>query len=368
MSFKPFWNLIHEELGANFVEDPTLQASVKRLSAAFTEGRNNLTADYLKDKVLRRAYLAYFVPLNFEKVRTLLDVHAKQVFSKDAGQLRVLDFGCGPGTASLAALAVIKEFYGAKQAVHVDLVDSQSEALELAEHLVSKFGEKLQLKITVSTKTEIDENLPKDEFYDLVLAANVLNELPAEQDSREREVLLKTWDQTRGGLLVLEPGHRVSSQRLIRFRQRLLKDPGGDFKIVGPCPHIEKCPVYRSKHWCHFSEPIQDGRLIDLNLRIFKDPRSWLKFSYVFFKRGEKHVYDKEVFRAIGDLHMSGPGKVAIDLCQPVEKYVLKLPRNLPPKLRHSLVRGARVKLDDRLTIDARPMTKREPRRERERD
>lgn len=359
---KQFWDLIESNLGADFAEDPDIQETVHALSHAFTEGREELPRDYLNDPELQAAYLAYFVPLNFEKLYMLLSSHAgvwPSELATDRAQ-RWCDLGCGPGTAALAALAAYKNRYRKLEKlplVEIDLVDRQTGALNLAEILVKDFAKKLGLEVSVRMLTELPL---KPGPYDLSLAANVLNELPAEEGTAGRELLQVFWEATSGVLLLLEPGHRVSSQRLVRFRERLLKASGSDVRILGPCPHQEKCPVHRTKHWCHFAEPVTDGRLIDLNLRIFKDPRGWLKFSYLLARRAEPLPREEGRFRAIGDLHLSGPKNLAIDLCQPNEKFSLRVPTNIPPELASTLVRGATVWVDKDRKITARPLTKRE--------
>lgn len=364
---KHFWDLLEENLGDDFAEDRELQATVRDLSLAFTEGRDALPEDYLNEPDLQAAYLAYFVPLNFEKVYMILSSH-KGVWPAELNvdkPFRILDLGAGPGTAALAAMAAFKNRFKKLEklpSLQIDLVDTQTGALNLAEILVRRFAEMLKLEVEVNLHT----SLPHSEQYDLTLAANVLNELPANEDSESREALLQLWDLCKGVALVLEPGHRVSSQRLVRFRERLLKDcaPGEgkeNVTILGPCPHQQKCPVHRTKHWCHFAEPVTDGRLIDLNLRIFKDPRSWLKFSYLLVSREKPQSWTPPMFRAIGDLHPAGPKRLAIDLCQPNEKFALFVPANIPSELRSTLVRGAAVTLDDDRQISARPMSRRDP-------
>ncbi|MBI3556701.1 MAG: hypothetical protein HY074_10600 [Deltaproteobacteria bacterium] len=369
---KPFWDLIEQNLGADFAEDLDLQADVHSLSEGFTDGRGQLDLRYFEDPRFQAAYLAYFVPLNFEKAHMLLSSHSG-VWPSELDVTkpqRWVDFGCGPGTAALAALAAYKNRYKKIKElppVHLDLVDNQTSALNLAESLVTEFAKKLGLTVKISLHTTLPSESGQ---YDLALAANVLNELPPEEGTLARELLLQLWDSTRGVMLVLEPGHRVPSQRLVRYRERLLKTSPGEVKILGPCHHTAKCPVHRTKHWCHFSEPVTEGRLIDLNLRIFKDPRSWLKFSYLLVRRGAPVIWDEKTFRAIGDLHLSGPKRMAIDLCRPDEKLAITVPANIPPELRSTLVRGATVWLDEDRQVTARPLTKREikylpPKRER---
>lgn len=357
---KAFWDLLEKQLGTGFAGEPKLQAKVRQLQKLFTEERDDLKGEYLSDPELAQAYLAYYVPLNFEKIRVLLASHRELWPQMPTKAQRWVDLGSGPGTAVLAALAVLKdrsEKSDAKlPALHIDLVDTNADALKMAAKLITPFAKKLGFDITLGQSAELP---PKAQGkYDLALAANILNELPPESGPQARELLMQLWDQTQGVILVLEPGHRVSSQRLVRFRERLLKEASKEIEILGPCTHQEKCPVYRTKHWCHFSEPATDGRLIDLNLRIFKNPRGWLKFSYLLAQRGKPRVWDEHTFRAIGDLHPSS-GRWAIDLCRPNQKFVLTIHKDLPPPVKNHLVRGARVKIDKDYKITARTMTQR---------
>ncbi len=410
MNSRLLWETLAEDLGPGFAESPELHRAVLKLSAAFTEGREALEPAYFSDPALRRAYLAYFLPLGFAKVQTLLLAHKGWLPPRtrehldqrpmkraekptempenkpEPSEFRILDFGCRPATAALAALDTLKRVLKPANAprVIVDLVDTQPAALELARRLVTRFAKKLDLKASVQTFTE----MPQASRYDLVMAVNVLNELPPEEGVRGRETLIRLWEQTGGfdsmsrpvggAMLIVEPSHRVASQRMVRFRERLLKFhlSGGavprGVRILGPCMHLGACPVNRTKNWCHFSEPALDSRLQDLSTRIFKDPRKWLKFSYLFFKRenvatatGEppqkSEEWDRLTYRAIGDLHPIGGAMperrlshghraghrahtLAIDLCRPKDKFMLTLPSGgFPLALRETLVRGAVV-------------------------
>lgn len=359
---RELWDTLEDELGAKFAYDKQLQSDIRRLSRGFTEERGELDIKYLSDVRLRSAYLAYYVPLNFHKVRVIIEAHSRQLWpSVPETEQRWVDFGCGPAaTGTLAALAVLKTRAKNKlPKITIDLVDNQHQALDLAEGIVIDFAERLGIEVSVN----VSEKTPK-KSYDLAIAANVLNELPPEDGSKARDMLLDLWDKTEGTLVVLEPGHRVSSQRLVRFRERLLKEtPKGETnaaEVLGPCAHAETCPVYRTKNWCHFSEPGNDDRLREFNLAVFQNPRGWLKFSYFIVKRGKSTVWDKKTFRAIGDLHMS-QGRTAIDLCKPNTKYQLRLPMHIPTALGQDLVRGAMVTLEGETVKRSVPMSVRVP-------
>lgn len=341
---RSIWSVLTDELGKNFVEDAVLHRDIRALSSAFTENRSKLTQNYMSKPHLARAYLAYFLPLNFLKTDLILSELEPPTTLKQ----RWIDFGCGPATASLAALSRAKE--GSQ--ISIDLIDSNEAALDIAIRLLENMALKKNILLTLETAARLNKS---HDQYDLALASNVLNELP-EHSGPSKEPFVDLWDRTRGNLVIIEPSHRVASQRLIRLRARLLTQP--QTHIVGPCLHAEKCPLFRTQHWCHFSEQHADGRMIDLNLRVFKDPRAWLKFSYLSVSRSPRTeepmrslIEGSEIFRSIGDVHPSS-GRLAIDLCQPSEKLVLKLPRNLPPLLQRKLLRGRLVEVGPQFELN----------------
>ena len=366
------WRLLESELGTDFEGDPEIQKNVRALSKSFTEGRSHLSAHYLSDRWARQAYLAYFVPLNFHKTLLLLRAHGVKL------GLTWCDFGSGPATSTLAALAWLSESgqYNGEEIV-ITLVDLRAEALQLAERLVRNYASDLKIKVKVRGVKFLKEGRAEPPF-DFSMASNVLNELSS------TEPLSSLWAQTRGSFFILEPSHRVSSQKLIRFRWRLLTDDkspvesaaepvgltdtplpskttGRSIEVIGPCFHSEQCPLFRSKHWCHFSERVIDPQMIILNESIFRDPRAWLKFSYLLVGRPGSALEPPPKgivrYRAIGDLHPSGPGRVAIDLCQPNEKLPLRLSSKTPRALTHKLVRGAEVCLKKEKIVRATPLT-----------
>jgi ribosomal protein RSM22 (predicted rRNA methylase) len=213
-------------------------------------------------------------------------------------------------------------------------VESQTPVRALALRMIQTYCRRLDIPCPPLREWQRMPTAPVG-GYSLAIAANVLNELP---DGRPLERL---WAEVSGTFLILEPGHRVSSQKLIRLRERLREEKA---HILGPCAHEERCPLVRTKHWCHFSEPVGDEQLIKMNRALFGDNRPWLKFSYLFLSR-EAQGARAQQHRAIGDLHLSGPGMVAIDLCAPDDKKPLRLPRTAPADLLESLVRGSLVTL-----------------------
>lgn len=352
---KDLWKLIDGELGAEFERRPSLRHAALRVHSLFTENREFRVSNYLESEESWNAYLAYYLPLNFFKVFNILLSHQKKISLHRT--LKILDFGCGPATATLALLSFLKEIKFENK-IEVHLVDNQKNILTKTEKLVKTYATQNQVNINVLSDTEI----PKEEGFDFIFAINVMNEL-------KHDISHILWNslQNEGNLLIVEPSHRVSSQRLIRNRERILKFQ--DSHLIGPCMHQQKCPVYRSKNWCHFSLSHRDDRLKSIAIKWYKDPRSWLKFSYLFFKKStNQDINISNQFRAIGDLHPIGRGKefsksersvfkhgnlslregstLAIDLCQPNKKLIYKLNKHEKKEFGASLSRGSIVEID----------------------
>src|SRR5262245_3653208 len=106
----------------------SLVEGVRRLSEMFT-GARPMEPGYLSRRALRRAYVCYYLPVNYARVRTIL--RELKSFASIPPAARVLDFGAGPGTASLAAIDELER----PQLTLVDVVD---EALDDAAFLLDR--------------------------------------------------------------------------------------------------------------------------------------------------------------------------------------------------------------------------------------
>ncbi len=351
MSQKDLWKLIDGELGAGFERQTSLKRFALEMHSYFTSERDRSFSNYLESDEGWKAYLSYYLPLNFFKVFQILQSHHSQL--QFQAKIKVLDFGCGPATATLAFLSYIQSTKKPNFEIEITLVDHQKRILPKAEAIVQKYAFQNNLNIKINTTTKIPEN----ESFDVIFAINVLNELKTDISNSLWNVLSEN-----GKLLIVEPSHRVSSQRLIRNRERILKYDQSH--LIGPCFHHEKCPVYRSKNWCHFSVSHQDDRMKSISIKWFKDPRTWLKFSYLFFAKSQLNRENlSNVYRAIGDLHPIGRGqdfskteraqfkhgnlslqkglKLAIDFCQPNEKLVYTLNEYEKKQFGQKLSRGS---------------------------
>jgi ribosomal protein RSM22 (predicted rRNA methylase) len=240
---------------------------------------------YLAAGRLRRAYVHYYLPVNAEKVaRILSELESYAPFPK---RLRVLDFGCGPGTASVALLLRRK----VTELWQVDVVD---EALGDAAFFARALG----------VEPRQAHEVPPGERFDLILAANVLS---------ETEAPLEEFLTEQGHLVVVEPALKGATRRLMQWRDRLA---ARGYRIAAPCLRSTPCPMLeREDLWCHMDVawPRPAG-IAEVDRRVGLQKES-LKYSYVVVTRGGPTLADLGgTQRVVSNLHKE-KGKAWTMLC-----------------------------------------------------
>lgn len=223
-----------------------LAPDVARLSAMFTDQRGGRARTYMRDPALRRAYLAFWVPHNVARISSLLE-RARQEGHITFSAPSVLDLGAGPLSGLLAAWCVWGRLSGA---VAVDL---SRPALEEGAAILKAVG------ADVGTLTLIDAALdgpparwsPR-EPVDLVIAANVLNEVSDPRDPSPRRRLLDTAAthvKDGGRVLVTEPAMRLETRALMTLRDELVAE---GVAVLSPCRGARTCPLLLTRgDWCH---------------------------------------------------------------------------------------------------------------------
>lgn len=251
---------------------------LEQLSALFESPRPTVR-NYLRNPDLLAAYVAYYLPLNSLKVAWILDEmtrYAQELLEKE---LRVLDFGSGPGTALLALWEISPRRHRAVA------VDRAPEALHVAERL---------LQDSTEMALRFQRKLSRGPF-DLIFASNVYVELDSD---RTIEELLDLLDPT-GYLVIVEPALKETTQRLMALRDKLASS---GWTIAAPCLEVAQCPMRtHAELWCHMSlswrRPSWIQRLEDKVGRLKKP----LKFSYLVVTRGGGRL--KGTARLVSNLH-----------------------------------------------------------------
>lgn len=216
----------------------------------------------------------------------------------------ILDVGCGPGTATLAAL----DFF--KHSFEITLEDNQPTVLNMAHTFMTHLNVPYQTHGTTTS--------------DLVMASYVLGEIEGLE-----KFLSKLWQRCTNTLIITLPGTPRDFTKLMQARNYLITQ--GAF-IGAPCTHQFACPLapvgppvgLAPKDWCHFSVRVprsaQHRRLKEATLS-FEDE----KFCYLIATRApiEQDKNTRIIKRPI-----PRPGHVILDVCNEHGK----LERTIIPK------------------------------------
>ena len=294
--------------------------AVAELSRLFTKGRDALGTDYLGEPALAAAYLSYFFPVNLAKIQALLDELPNDWHqTSNLRPLRVLDLGCGPGTGALAAVDWLsRRNPHALKDLSVVAVDASSDALAQARRLWTSYAGELHLNDESLVLVEANlahpgkhgwlENISLRGPYDLVIAANCLNELfiGSKDPIKNRYDLiaeLLTQLAPDGTFMIVEPALRGTSRALHQLRDQLLAE--NRCTVYSPCLHEKNCPaLLNPDDWCHEErawEPPLWIRQIDREVGFIKDA---LKFSYLLLRTDGRTIAERssDTFRVVSEL------------------------------------------------------------------
>lgn len=235
------------------------------------------------------SYLTYFL---FTQSTRLYYVFNKVKFYLNQAPSNIVDFGCGPGTAQKVFEGVLEHKAPTNHWINVDKF---SEALDLAKKWNRETGFKTKfLQSDVIPRAQTDN--------DLLIAAYSLCELYS-QNQKQIDALkdYKT-------LIILEPGQKGESKKLIELRNELISEHG--FYAYAPCPHQKTCPMTdEKKHWCHDHIEKPDC------LNAYKLPFSQNKLNLSYMLLSKKHLKKRQNYgRIVGDLRPE-KGKTKIATC-----------------------------------------------------
>ncbi|MGV3523443.1 MAG: small ribosomal subunit Rsm22 family protein [Candidatus Sericytochromatia bacterium] len=233
-----------------------LNAPIESLLASYREAdlrqaREQLTQRYraerpgvhLASALSVAAYLATRLPATYGVMRA---VWAQlQGAQPDWTPGSLLDLGAGPGTASLAALALWPEL-------------KQLTLVEQDRHMIAAGRELLQALAPATQAQWLARALPglpaPQSQNELVVAAYVLNEMPeAARDQLIHNVLARRPT----ALALVEPGTPTGFRHLLAARADFL---AAGWQIWAPCPLTGPCPL-PADDWCHFAVRVPRSRL-----------------------------------------------------------------------------------------------------------
>lgn len=189
---------------------------------------------------------------------------------------KVLDFGCGPGTALWAAKAIWPDTLG--KCVGIDLSEGM---LTFADKIIHSLDDEKPWIDTVFRRyMAFHSNNKHSSSYNLVISSFTLNEI---LDEELRKLTLNNlWNMTRDFLVLIDRGTPEGSRLIIEARDFIIGQVKENVQVVAPCPHSLECPMKGS--WCHFSQRLQ---LPTRQIQLMKYKRNITdsRFSYVILRR-----------------------------------------------------------------------------------
>lgn len=299
-----------------------------------------------QEKDFLDSYLIYYFSMNVSKIQiTLLDLIREGLFAQK--KISLVDIGVGVGTSAIAFLDLILAWqtvcnlYGVEFPVEeIDLIglDCNQPVLDYAQKLVENFGNVISqnsrkqhdhsddlVKKTIrhcSWKVFDVENstsLPENVSSSILIASNILNELSHTGQSNLSEIINHMPEDAVA--LLIEPGSKNYSSRLMEWRSELIKD--GQFCSTGPCGQDlitygnKSCLGCWNARRQSFHQPELYLRFRSSAEKFNKDKRSFSEFenrllswSSIWLKRGmnnSKNVHSFEsqqnIFRYIGSYY-----------------------------------------------------------------
>lgn len=247
------FHIFFREIAPHLPQVHAVAANAKALSLRFTSARDERSRDYLKTSEALDAYIAAFVLPGAAKVLHCLQQLDALGHIPSEGPIAVLDLGTGPGTATLATALYLAH---GRPGVHVRIAAMEqsrgalAKAQELFRHIAPP-EHSLEGAVTHVSAASLKSAL-RDARFDIVIAANLLNELSEQAALELCEEIVASRLRENGALLVIDPALKETAQPLMRMRDTLLGERKAS--VLAPCLNQARCPMLAAneRDWCHF--------------------------------------------------------------------------------------------------------------------
>jgi len=280
---------VEDNLKAHFnltlQDSKKLADAVKKLSDYFIQNPDGSTP--WNESWAQIAYLCYFLPLNQARAQAV----TKEALQRDFfnGLTEVLDFGAGPGTASLALTEHFQKFT----------------LIEKAKDICAKFN---FIPTALWTNTAPTVASPENSLALFSYSLTEISELPA-------------WAKKVEALMILEPSTQDDGRKLQNLRAKLIAD---GYSIYAPCTHHQACPLLTQSKtdWCHdrilFSMPLWFEKL-EQHLPM---KNRTLTTSYLLARKQKPTELAANIGRTVGD-RLKEKGKDRQMVCRGTEREFL---------------------------------------------
>ncbi|MBX7145050.1 MAG: small ribosomal subunit Rsm22 family protein [Oligoflexia bacterium] len=251
----------------------------KEFLAPFAESLLHLSKAYVQCEAWRsisrreaQAYALYYLQVNLPKFVRLIRELPSSLRSQP---LRVLDYGCGPGTGSMALLSQ------ALQIQSLTAFDRLRPMLDVFTDIVHALACDMRPQYTQ------DESTALAGIYDLILCGNVFCELEIAKKMSCFHQLCQRLSPG-GALVILEPALQETADALVRMRDAFVGEPG-EYAVIFPCTHHNPCPLLSSNRgpaWCHATLSWEAPQLVRQLDELTGFGKHRLKYSALIVQRG----------------------------------------------------------------------------------
>lgn len=286
-----------------------LAESIKKLSDYFIQNPEGSTPWH--ESWAQIAYLVYFLPLNHARIQAVVKEAQTQNFFE--GLDRVIDFGSGFGTASLALTEHFQRFTLVEKAKDICshfafLPSDQSTWFDKASSFVQQ---QTTLAVFSYSLTELAE--------------------------------LPIWAKKMEALMILEPSTQQDGRKLLELRQKLIEV---GFSLWAPCTHQGKCPLLTQSKadWCHDRIHFEMPKwFANFEYHLPMKNRT-LTTSYLLARKKKAPARAANIARTVGD-RLEEKGKDRQMLCRGEEREFLAWMHK--QELRQEIPRGVLVELPE---------------------
>ncbi|MCC2680143.1 MAG: hypothetical protein K0R29_2719 [Pseudobdellovibrio sp.] len=320
-----------------FPELPTekisyLAESVLKLSDYYIQNPNGETP--WSEKYCQVAYRHYYLPLNFIRLKNVVR-HGQDVGFFDGLKVFV-DWGCGPGTASLALAADAKLKTQIEKQI---LYDISPAAVESFSDLHSDLVNVQKLKTL-----RLESAGGKSSCLVFSYSLTEINELPP------------GWEQYEA-LMIAEPSTSEDGRKLLLLREMLIKK---GYYMWAPCTHQNACPLLvNSKHdWCHDRAAVTAPAWFTQLEQMLPMKNKTVTTSYLLVRKTPPLAKIGGFARLVGD-SLEEKGKTRQLVCRgPQREFLTWMHKSIEPQI---LPRGELVTLPDDIEVKSNELRLKSP-------
>lgn len=307
--------------------------SVMRLSNHYIEKPEAETP--WNEEFCQIAYRYYYLPLNYTRASKVLN-RAEQVNFFE-GLSHFIDWGCGPGTLSLA---VARNEILKKQIKSQILFDISPTAL-------NKFSDLHTQLVGPKTLSSLNLDHINSRQNTALMFSYSLTEL---------EALPKGWNNFEA-LVILEPSTGQDGRRLMSWREKII---GAGYHIWAPCTHHQACPLltHSKNDWCHDRATVNAPEWFEQLEHLLPMRNRTVTTSYLLARRQKPAELPQNSARLTGD-SLEEKGKTRQLVCRgPEREFLTWMHKKISPQ---TLERGELIVLPENIEIKSNELRLQDP-------